>query len=255
MLEFLARKQIPYLSLASKIAHVMALESRRLGLAARIEFVLAYGERVGDDDRAICAETFGARIVEHYSSIESGHIAHRCEAGSLHVNAENVLVEILDDDGRPCAPGETGRVVVTPLYSTAQPLIRYDQGDLAIPGTNCSCGRELPVIASVVGRALAIFRHPDGRSIARVMPERCRETLQCTFWQIAQTGPSAYEVRYVPRDWEHHGDEAAFTQDFREVYFEDAAVSFRRLREIPLTAAGKFLEYVAEWTPLAGRAE
>src|SRR5690606_36648163 len=133
-----------------------------------------------------------------------------------------------------------GRVVVTPFYSTAQPLIRYDQGDLAIAGTGCSCGRNLQVLESVVGRALALFTHPDGRSIARIMPESSRETLQCSFWQMVQTGPTDFEVRYVPRDWEQTGDETAFAHCFREVYFDDARVSFRRLPEISLTVAGKF---------------
>ena len=42
---------------------------------------------------------------------EVGSIAGECPAcGCYHVNAESVLVEILCEDGEPCAPGETGRV-------------------------------------------------------------------------------------------------------------------------------------------------
>jgi len=46
-----------------------------------------------------------------------------------HVSADLVLVELVDDDGTPVPPGEEGRVVVTPFYGYATPLIRYDLGD------------------------------------------------------------------------------------------------------------------------------
>jgi len=50
-----------------------------------------------------------------------------------HVMAELVLVEIVDDHGRPSPAGTRGRVVVTPFYNHAMPLIRYDIEDLAVP--------------------------------------------------------------------------------------------------------------------------
>jgi phenylacetate-CoA ligase len=246
MLEFIDRREIAYLNGNPKYAQVMALESRRLGLPVAFEAILSQGERVGDDDRSICRDVFGARFVEHYSSKEGGQLAHPCPHGSLHVNEENALLEIVDDAGHPCPKGTMGRVVVTPFVSTAQPLIRYEQGDIAIEGT-CTCGRASMVLASVVGRTLAIFRHPDGRTLARLLPEGCRETLQCTFWQVAQVGPNDYEVRYVPRAPDSTSDDAGFIREFRNVFFEDADITLVRTSSIPATAAGKHLEYVNEW--------
>jgi hypothetical protein len=69
------------------------------------------------------------------------------------VNADAFLVELLRD-GRPAAPGELGRVMVTDLLGRTLPTIRYETGDLAIaPSGGCPCGRPLPVLASVVGRS------------------------------------------------------------------------------------------------------
>ena len=48
---------------------------------------------------------------------EMGQGAHPCELGTLHVNDENLLLEIVDNDGMPCAQGVQGRVVITPFYS------------------------------------------------------------------------------------------------------------------------------------------
>ena len=72
-------------------------------------------------------------------------MAYRCPSqAGWHVNAETLLLEIVDASGQPCRPGEMGRVVITPFFSTAQPLIRYDHGDLAVAGEGCACGRTCP---------------------------------------------------------------------------------------------------------------
>ena len=175
-------------------------------------------------------------------------MAHACPDGhGLHVNAESVLLEIVDAEGRPSPVGHPGRVVVTPFVSTSQPLIRYDQGDIARLGPACSCGRGLPVLAAIEGRATALFTHPDGRAISRFLTNEVRAALGASYWQIAQVGPLAFEVRYVPVDWQVPPDEATAEAMFRHIFFDDAKVRFLRMIEIPLTPAGKHLEYVNEW--------
>lgn len=249
MLEFINRTGSSYFSSGAKTLHAMALESERLGIAARIECFLIHGEHVGDEDRAIFARVFGARTLEHYSSKEGGQMAYACPDGhGFHVSAESVLVEIVDAEGRSCAIGQPGRVIVTPFVSTSQPLIRYDQGDIARLGPPCSCGRALPVLDAIEGRATALFTHPDGRTISRFFPKEAREALGGSYWQIAQVGPLSFEVRYVPVDWQRSPDVTAAEAIFRQVYFEDAEVRFRPMAEIPLSPGGKHLEYVNEWS-------
>lgn len=245
--EFLQRTGSRYYSTGPKTLHVLALEVERRGIDLKLHYVLSHGERMDETDKAACARVFGAKTLEHYSSKEGGQIAYPCELGEgLHVNAESVLVEIVDASGRAVPTGVSGRVVVTPFVSTAQPLIRYDQGDIASFGPPCACGRHLPVLAGVEGRTLAMFTHPDGRSIVTMFSDEARQVLGCTFWQIAQVGPLQFEVRYVPRDWNVPGDHEVATAMFRASFFADAAVRFVPVRDIPFTAAGKYLEYVNE---------
>ncbi len=236
-----------YVNTGPKTAHTLALDANRLGLDVRIEAFLCQGEAVNDADRAAARSAFGARLIEHYSAKEGGQIAHPCEAGHLHVNSECVLMEIIREDGRPAETGQAGRVVVTPFFHTAQPLIRYAQGDWAVAGAPCSCGRHLPVVDSILGRELAIFRHPDGRALVQVLPMAARHALHCHFMQVAQVGANTYEVRYVPRDGAPAVDETLFMEHFRRVWFDDAEVAFRPVDSIPLTQSGKMLEYVNEW--------
>ena len=81
----------------------------------------------------------------------------------MHVNHENILIEIVNDDDQPCAPGEFGRVIVTPFFGTALPLIRYDQGDCGgnAPGLRLRHGT-LPILKNIEGRQDQLFRLPDG---------------------------------------------------------------------------------------------
>ena len=62
------------------------------------------------------------------------------------------FVEIVDDAGRPVPPGTEGNIVVTCLTNYAMPLLRYRLGDFAELGSDCSCGRGLPVLKRILGR-------------------------------------------------------------------------------------------------------
>ncbi len=239
-----------YFNAGPNMAHINALDAERLALDWQIEAILVQGNVVRPADREACRRVFGAELIEHYSSKEAGQLAHPCPHGALHINAEGCLVEVLDEAGEPCHSGQTGRVVVTPFFQTAQPLIRYEQGDWATVGT-CSCGRHLPVLAAVAGRSIAIFRHPDGRSVANLMPDETTSLLGSRYWQLAQTGPNEYELRYVPVDAGQPGDEAAVTALFRSTYFEDATLRFVRTSDIPPASGGKLVEYLNEWEQAA----
>ena len=55
-------------------------------------------------------------------------VRHFLDAG---VHDENYLVEIVDDNNKPSAPGAYGRIIVTALANYAMPLLRYDTEDIA----------------------------------------------------------------------------------------------------------------------------
>ena len=109
---------------------------------------------VSAGQRAACSRAFGLPLVDSYSTRALGYLALQCPLHEhYHVQSEGALVELLDDDGRPVVPGASGRVVVTSLHNFAMPFIRYDTGDFATAGAPCDCGRSLPVLAQIDGRA------------------------------------------------------------------------------------------------------
>jgi len=161
--------------------------------------VATYGETVPPGLRALCRERWGVPLRDGYSAEEVGPIAHECPHGRWHVHAEHVLVEVLDAAGRPCAPGETGRVVLSGLHSHAMPMIRMETGDLATPAAPCPCGRGLPALARIDGRVRDLVELADGR---RVLPTFDEAALSAAApglrrYQLVRLRPGAVEARVV----------------------------------------------------------
>lgn len=81
----------------------------------------------------------------------------------MHLTAEDVVVEIVDDEGRVLAPGQAGEIVVTHLATRDFPFIRYRTGDRAVmDDSRCACGRGLPMLREIQGRATDFVRARDG---------------------------------------------------------------------------------------------
>ena len=126
--------------------------------------VCTYAEMLGEETREVICEAWSGPVADMYSCQEAGYLALQCPSHQhYHVQSENVLVEVINDHGRPCGPGEIGRVVVTALHNFATPLIRYELLDYAQVGEPCPCGRGLPVIAHIKGRLRNLITLPDGQ--------------------------------------------------------------------------------------------
>ena len=127
-----------------------------------LKCVITTSEILTNIDREKIEAAFGVRVFNEYGCGEVGTIAHECEVGNMHVNAENLIVEVLDEEGH--ATNHDGRLVLTELHNRAQPLVRYDVGDYgAIDQNDCSCGRQLPVLLNIHGRAYDVVLGPENR--------------------------------------------------------------------------------------------
>jgi phenylacetate-CoA ligase len=146
--------------------NLQALASRSLELGVRLprlKQARTYGEMLRPDARDIVRKAWGVEIVDSYSSEELGYIALQCpQHEHYHVLSESLIVEVLNADGAPCAPGETGQVVVSTMHNFAMPLLRYASGDYAEVGEPCACGRGLPVLRRIAGRQRNMILRPDG---------------------------------------------------------------------------------------------
>jgi len=221
----------------------------RQGDRVKLETVLCFGQGPTEEQRTLFLTSFGAKTVEIYSSKEAGFMAFQCTEGRhFHVNSELVLLEVLNSHG-PCAPGETGRVVVTPFYSTAQPLIRYEQGDMTTPGTTCTCGIRLPVLSRIDGRQDPILKLP-GRLATEMLVNKdlLTNTLKAEALQVAQISELRFEIRYVARHVATPARKGVITKHLRFVLHPDLHVNYRKVSEIPRNAGGKQQRFVREFS-------
>ena len=115
--------------------------------------------------RALIEGRLGARVFDRYGARECGPVAQQCEAGGWHVNAESMIVEV-ERDGRPAAPGEEGELLLTDLNNRCVPLLRYRLGDVAVASDHpCSCGRGLPLLERIGGRAAGVILGDGDRQV------------------------------------------------------------------------------------------
>ena len=212
--------------------------------------LFSFAAALDEEARELCKAAFGAEIADTYGTQETDHIAAQCrECGEYHISAEACLVEVLRVDGSPAGPGEIGRVIVTPLYNYAMPMIRYELGDMAEVGAaRPVCGRGLPTLRRILGRYRNMFRYRDGTTAWPVSASfRLRKFLDLKQFQVVQTDFDAIEIRYVPDDGaaDRPVDLAALTERVRAVLRQPVDVTVRRVAEIARSRSGKYEDCVS----------
>ena len=250
--EWLQREVPDYLLTYPNNLQALIGHWKRRGLPSPpLKGVRTVGETLTDELRARCREAWGVEIVDMYSSEELGYIALQCpETGHYHVLSESVLVEVLRPDGTPCAPGETGRLVVTSLHNFAMPLIRYELRDYAKLGGPCRCGRNLPVLERILGRSRNMVRLPDGTMHWPMVGfHRFRDIAPIRQYQLIQHSLEEIEVRLVVDSAPTTDQEAQLTAVIREALGHPFALRFAYFeRELPRAPNGKFEEFVCAIT-------
>jgi phenylacetate-CoA ligase len=234
------------LAYPSIMAPLMDAVAARGGRPQSLEEVRLISEPLDPELRERLATEWQVRCTDLYSANEVGYIAFRCrEQGALHVQSESVLVEVLDDAGEPCAPGETGRVVVTSLHNLATPLLRYEIGDYAEVGPPCACGRGLPVLARVLGRVRNLVRTPDGRRYWPVALGRVRRIPALIQAQFVQTTLDTVELRAVLSAPLDDAGLAEAQEHARRALGYPFNIVVVPVAEIPRGPTGKFEEFLS----------
>ncbi|MDE2614301.1 MAG: phenylacetate--CoA ligase family protein [Burkholderiales bacterium] len=151
-----------YPSALTYIAQHAARTGRRLDdVGVQVAFVTS--ERLYDEQRAVIAAAFGCRVANGYGGRDAGFIAHECPEGGMHLSAEDIVVEIVGEDGEPLPAGRAGEIVVTHLATAEFPFVRYRTGDVGVLDDGaCACGRGLPMLREIQGRTTDFVVAADG---------------------------------------------------------------------------------------------
>jgi len=151
-----------YPSALAHIAHHAETRGQRMNdLGIRVAFVTS--EKLYDHQREQISRVFGCRVANGYGGRDAGFIAHECPTGGMHITAEDIIVEIVDDAGNPVPHGQAGEIVTTHLATKDFPFIRYRTGDVGMLDEQlCPCGRGLPLLKEIQGRTTDFLVAQDG---------------------------------------------------------------------------------------------
>jgi phenylacetate-CoA ligase len=138
------------------ISGALAEEQLAGRLHIRPQAVMCASEVLAPGVRRRVREAFGVEPFDVYAATETATIASECERHQgLHLYEDLVITEVVDERGMPVPPGTYGaRVLVTVLFSSTLPLIRYEMSDSpAVALQSCPCGRPYATLMGVQGRA------------------------------------------------------------------------------------------------------
>jgi phenylacetate-CoA ligase len=127
------------------------------------------GEYLAPSAAIAIERAFGCPLLNEYGASECMAIAAGCREGWLHVNEDWVVVEPVDRNYRPVAPGEASHtVLLTNLANRVQPVVRYDLGDSVVAAQGrCRCGNfMLAIRAQGRNDDVVTFHSVEGRAIS-----------------------------------------------------------------------------------------
>jgi phenylacetate-coenzyme A ligase PaaK-like adenylate-forming protein len=233
----------------ASMLRLLAGEQEAGRLHLRPGAVLSASEVLTADARRRVDRAWGRQPFDVYAATETAGIAAECAVhAGMHLFEDLLITEIVDDAGRPVAPGTYGsKLLVTVLGSRTLPLIRYEISDsvrLLAPSSPCACGRSFARVDGVQGRAEEALDLPAAQG-GRVLVQpnvvhRAMDQVDSTGWQVT-ADDSGITVR-VTGLIEHVDTEQIARRLGAQLVHAGARplrVSVVRVPEIPRTRLGK----------------
>ena len=219
-------------------------------LGIKVAFVTS--ERLYDHQRDEISRVFGCPVANGYGGRDAGFIAHQCPHGGMHITAEDIIVEIVDQTGNVVPSGTAGEVVVTHLSTSEFPFIRYRTGDVAVlSDTHCECGRGLPVLQEIQGRSTDFVVAENGtvmHGLAVIYP--IRDIKGIAAFKVTQHSTLHTVVQIVPDENCPADAEAIITAGVLNRLGNNVKVEVERVSEILPEKSGKF-RYIVSHVDIA----
>lgn len=222
---------------AELISVVPADELRGLG----VRWVYVGAETVSAQLVWQLKRIFQCPVIDIYGSTEFDTMAFQCKHGSRHVCDDNMVLEIVDESGRPLGPGQVGDIVVTGLRNPAMPLVRYRIGDRgAWSDERCACGRHFTVLPRLEGRSLeAIVTSTGSRYPIILLDEDLIHIDTLYQFQVVQEAIDRVTLNLVCEPGTEAETVAKSVEALRAVFDAPMEITPQVVESIPRGAAGK----------------
>jgi len=245
-LEGLYKYKVEYLTGYCMSNYFLARFIEEVGLKApKLRAVLTSSEKLTDEIRDTFRRVYGCETFDAYNGVECCNLVSECEHHSLHIIPDMGITEILNSNGEPCKPGESGQVVATGFLNFDQPLIRYRMGDIVKLSENqsCKCGRSMPVVEEIVGRIMDTVIGKDGRemvSFYRVFSGN----MKIIESQLIQHTLDDFEIKLVLANPLSEDEEATIRQKMHS-QLGDITIQINIVNSIPKGPNGKFKSVIS----------
>ena len=216
------------------------------GINPRLVFTM--GGVLDKQFRLLIESVLGAEVFDFYGSAELGCIAWECSMHEgYHINTDSLVLEVVDAQGHRVRPGERGKIVCTGLIANTMPFIRYYTGDIGVlDDRRCPCGRGLPLLSRLEGRANDFFILPDGTEIAPTIILQYVKRIQgIRQFKIVQEDITQVMVEVVPDSkWAAESFET-LRSVLELITHHCAIIKIALVDKIPQDPSGKFRSIVS----------
>jgi phenylacetate-CoA ligase len=236
------------------IMRTLAEEQRQGHLRIAPRYLFCASETLTEETRQRLADTWQVQPFNLYPTTECGALAAECHVHQgLHLFDDAVILEIVDHNNQPVAPGTYGaRALLTVLFRRTQPLIRYELSDRVCCSTreSCSCGRSFTLLEGIQGRTadLLSFPTPSGERIT-VNPHvffQIMDSISASEWQIVQRQDG---LHMLLRGDAHTQQEESLLQALRQALTAQGVsvppIWIEHVAAIPRNASGKVIPIVS----------
>ena len=196
------------------------------GRQLSIRAVFTSGELLQSLTRENLVRAYGAPVYDIYGTSETKEIAWECPHGKMHLNADVVHLEAVDESGHTLPAGSEGDLVATLLVNRAMPLLRYRTGDRGtLLAETCSCGCTMPLMGGVTGRNADILVMQDGHRISPYALTSAIERVPGVVrYQVSQLDQARVRVRAI---LDSAADQTAVTLQLQSTLRRDVAAFLR----------------------------
>jgi len=191
-----------YGSFLETMFRILALRKTDMHLPKVLIYV---SDSMTTEARSLIEKEFGVPVLSLYNAVEAFKIGFFCERRrGFHIHEDLCHVKVVNPTGQRVANEEKGEVVISNLINRGMVLLNYRLGDIAsMSNERCPCGRTLPLLSELEGRAQDTLFLQDGRFINPMLiwgvikkrPEVVR-------YQFIQHEPERFELKLVTVDRE-----------------------------------------------------
>lgn len=237
---------------ASSLAQFGRFVKEKISPAERIKLkaIFSAGETLFILDKNILSDVFSCKVSNEYGCSEVGAFAYECPFGNWHISVENVIVEFIDEHGKPSDKGE---ITVTCLTNFYMPLIRYRIGDQGMHiSENCPCGRKLPLMKLTAARIVDVVKTRSGKVFSSNLFDYINDALidkgikGIKQFRIIQNDFEIFTIQIVRDESVNNAALIYIENKMREYLGTEIQVKFEFLPNIPQDPTGKIRSFISK---------